>query len=138
MTELSFSTDINARPDRVLAVLLDVEHWPEWTATVTSVRRMDGGPFGMGSRVQIRQPKLLPAVWEVSELDGHSFTWRTRSPGLQVTGGHAVEATTAGSRATLSLKFSGFLSPLFARLYRDLSERYLRIEAAGLKKRSEA
>jgi hypothetical protein len=138
MTELSVSIDINAPPARILAILLDVEHWPEWTATVTSVQRMDRGPFGMGSQARIRQPKLLPAVWEVTELDGHSFTWVTRSPGLQITAGHVVEATAMGSKATLSLKFSGFLAPLFARLYRDLSQRYIRIEAEGLKKRSES
>jgi hypothetical protein len=27
---------------------------------------LDAGPFAIGSRVRIRQPKLLPAVWTVA------------------------------------------------------------------------
>ena len=41
-----------------------------------------------------------------------------------------------GSRATLSIRFSGLLGPLFARLTRKLNERYLALEASGLKERS--
>jgi hypothetical protein len=122
-----------------MAVLCDVERWPEWTSTVSSVRRIDDGPFAVGSRAQIRQPKLLPALWEVTDLDERShFTWVTHSPGVQVTGRHLVEQNGSGSRVTLLLEFSGPLGALLARLYRSLNERYLAIEAKGLKDRSEA
>jgi uncharacterized protein YndB with AHSA1/START domain len=149
MTNFSITVDIQASPDRVFAVLCDIERWPEWTSTVTSVRRMDGGPFAVGSRVRVCQPKLLPAVWQVTEMDEgrRMFTWVTRSPGVQVTGRHQVEENQveenqveengSRSRATLSLEFSGLLGPLVARFYRSLNERYLAIEAKGLKERSE-
>lgn len=138
MTEFSVSIEINAAPDRVLAILLDVEHWPEWTTTVSSIRRMDNQPFGIGSRTQVKQPKLRTAIWEVTEIGRHGFTWVTRSLGLQIAGRHVVEAKAGGSKVTLSLEFSGFVAPLVARLYRNLSQRYVRMEAEGLKKRSEA
>ena len=138
MTDFSFVVDIKAPADRVLAVLCDVERWPEWTSTMTSVRRMDDGPFAVGSRARVRQPKLLPAVWQVTELDGRrSFTWVTRSPGVQIEAGHLVEADGAGSRVTLTLEFSGLLGPLVARLYRSLNQRYLATEARGLRERCE-
>ena len=138
MTEFSQVVGIKAAPDRVLAVLLDIERWPEWTSTMTSVRRIDDGPFGVGSRARIRQPGLLPAIWLVTEIDGaRGFEWITRSPGVQLKAGHLVEAAGAGSRATLSLRSSGLFGPLVARFYRGLSLRYLAIEAEGLRNRCE-
>ena len=139
MGNFRYTAEVFALPERVWAALLDVERWPEWTPTVTSLQRLDAGPLAVGSRARIRQPKLRPAEWQVTELDegARSFTWVTRSPGVQVTGGHSVEADGGGSRATLSLQFSGLLGPLAACFYRRLNERYLATEAKGLKERSE-
>jgi uncharacterized membrane protein len=138
MTHFSVTTEIDAPPERVWAVMRDVERWPEWTPSVTSVQRLDGGPFTVGSRAHIRQPKLPPADWRVTELDeGRSFAWVTRSPGVRVTGRHSVEPREGGSRVTLSLDFAGLLGPLVARLTRGLNERYLALEARGLTERSE-
>src|ERR1700722_1844831 len=138
MTEFSVTVDIQVPTDRVLAVLCDIERWPEWTSTMTSVRRIDGGPFAVGSRARVLQPKLRPAVWQVAELDERSgFTWISRSPGVQVTARHSVEKNGAECRATLSLQFSGLLGPIAGRIFRALNERYLATEAQGLKERAE-
>ncbi len=102
MTNFSAVIDIKASPRDVVAVLFDVECWPEWTPTMTSVQRLDQGALAEGSRVRIRQPKLLPAVWQVTELDARSgFNWITRSPGLQLRAEHFVETVGAGSRVEL-------------------------------------
>ncbi len=138
MTRFSITVEIQASPGGVWAMLRDIERWPEWTPTVTSIQRVDRGPLAVGSRARIRQPKLLPAEWQVSELEeGRSFTWVSRSPGVRVTARHWVEADGGGSRVTLSLEFSGLLGPLVARLTRSLSVRYLALEARGLKERIE-
>ena len=131
--------DIEVPPERVWAVIRDVERWPEWTPTVTKVKLLGGGPLAVGRRAVVHQPKLLPARWEVSELDDgrRSFTWATRGPGMRLDARHWVEARGAVSRVTLSITFSGPLGPLFARLTRKLNDRYLALEAAGLKQRSE-
>jgi uncharacterized membrane protein len=138
MPNFSVTVDIPAPSDRVLAILCDVERWPEWTPSMTSVRRIDVGPFAVGSSAQVQQPKLRPAVWTVTELDESSgFTWTSRSPGVHVTARHRVDKNGAGCRVTLSLLFSGLLGPLVARVFRGLNERYLNIEANGLKVRAE-
>lgn len=130
--------DIEAPPSAVWAVLRDGERWPEWTSSVTSVTPMSDGPLAVGNRVLIRQPKLPPAVWEVTELaEGHHFTWVTRSPGVTVVARHGVEPSASGATATLSLRFDGLLGGLVGRITRKLNERYLAIEAAGLKARVE-
>ena len=137
MSEFRTSIEINAPPDHIQAILLDVERWPEWTASTTSVRRIDQGPFVLGSRARVQQPKLRPAVWEVTELNDRKFTWVTRSPGVQITAGHLVEPTRVGSRVTLSLKFSGLLAPLVGWLYGRSTRNYVRMEAEGLRQRAE-
>ena len=139
MLDFRIAVDIKAPPDRVWAVMRDIERWPEWTPTVTSIRRLDAGTLAVGSRALIRQPKLPPARWQVTELDedARTFTWMTRGPGMRLMARHWVEDNGSGSRATLSIQFSGLLGPLFARLTRDLNDRYLALEANGLRERSE-
>jgi hypothetical protein len=139
MPEFRIAVNIQAPPYRVWAVMRDIERWPEWTSTVTSVRRLGKGPPGVGCRAAIRQPKLLPAIWRVTEWDedAHQFTWVTRGPGVKVTARHRVERAGNDSRATLSLEFSGLLGNLVASLTRDLNQQYLTIEANGLRQRSE-
>jgi len=139
MTDQQIEVEIQAPPDRVWAVMRDVERWPEWTPTVTSVRLLDRGPLAVGSRAVIRQPKLPPAKWRVTELDesGRNFTWVSAGPGVRVIARHWVEARGAASRATLSLRFTGVLAGLLAWLTRGLNDRYLALEADGLKRRSE-
>ena len=134
----SVAVNIDAPPDAVFAVLCDVERWPEWTPTMTSVQRLDPGPFGVGSSAQIRQPKLRPAVWKVTELEAQNFTWVARTPGLRMKAGHRVERQGAGSRVQLSFELSGLMARVASRLYGGLIEQYVTTESQKLKQRAES
>jgi uncharacterized membrane protein len=138
--DFRIEVEIKAPPEVVWSVMRDVEKWPEWTPTVSRVRLLDRGPLHLGSRAIIHQPKLLPAKWRVTELHalGRRFTWISSGPGIRVIAVHGVAASGTASRATLSLRFEGLLAGLFSRLLRDLNNRYLALEAKGLKQRSEA
>ena len=138
MRHFTISTDIAAPTERVWHVMSDIDHWHEWTPSVTSVVREGGAPFAVGSRVVIRQPKFPPARWTITEIDqGRSFTWVAAGPGFRSVGTHTVEPTPNGSRATLTLEQQGPLGGLFGRLTRGITERYIGFEAQGLKARSE-
>ena len=139
MRELSTTIDIAAPPARVWPIMSDVEHWHEWTPSIRKVVRLDSGPMAVGSRVRVHQPRLPVAFWRVTEWrPGESFTWVSRNPAVQVTARHAIEPIAGGSRVTLSLQYEGIFGALLARLTRGITERYVGLEAKGLKARSEA
>ena len=136
--QFSISIDINAPADRVYEVMSEIDRWQEWTPSVTSIKRLDTGPFVVGSRAVIRQPKFPPALWTVIAIDGRrSFTWSNRAPGIKVIAHHSVDANGDRSKATLSLKYQVLLGRLLARMTRGITTRYLAMEAKGLKARSE-
>ncbi|GGB88389.1 cyclase [Knoellia flava TL1] len=137
--EQSREIDIDAPPARVWEVMSDVERWPEWTETVTSVTRLDADSLGLGSRVRVEQPKLPPTEYVVTELDpGAGFTWVATGPGVRTTARHRISATGYGSRVRLSVEQAGPVGALMGRLFfTRLTDRYLATEAAGLKARCE-
>jgi uncharacterized membrane protein len=133
----SISVDIDTPADRVFEVMSDTERWHEWTPSVTSIKLLDAGDFRIGTRAMIRQPKFPPALWKITAIDSTSFTWENRAPGIRVIARHSAEPTATGSRATLSLRYQGLLARVLARLTRGITNRYLQMEARGLKARSE-
>jgi uncharacterized membrane protein len=139
---VSFSTSItiNAPAQRVWEVLTDVERWPESTASMTRVQRLDNGPFRIGSGAKIEQPKLPTMTWTVTDLQpGRSFSWSTGSAGVTTVADHRVEPVTADSTTvTLSVHEKGPLAPLVQLLYGGITRRYVTMEAEGLKRVVEA
>ncbi len=134
------SAVIAAPIELVWSTVVDVEHWPVSTASVTRVERLDGGPFGPGSRARVRQPKLPTMVWTVTDVQpGREFTWIVASPGVTTIATHRV---TAGPGDSVSLSLSidrvGLLAPVVDRLWDGLTRRYMAMEAAGMKRVCEA
>lgn len=66
------------------------------------------------------------------------FTWQLRGFGIVVTARHHVNSFKDGSRATLSLHYSGLIGRIMARQLRHLNWEYLTTEAESLKRRCEA
>jgi carbon monoxide dehydrogenase subunit G len=127
------SRHIEAPTRAVWDVLFDVARWAEWTPTIDSVQRLDDGPFGVGSRAKVRQPKLPQAQWEVTEVvDGRSFTWEARGPGMKTIARHEVVPDEAGSKVTLSIEQTGPMGAVAAFVWRSLTQRYIELEAESL------
>ena len=140
MADFRYVVEIQAPLSRVWTVLLDVERWPQWTTSVTRVKRMEVGPLTLGSRTRIFQPRLSSAVWKVTSLDQarHSFSWSAHTIGTKIQAVHQVEKFGTGCRVALGLYYSGLLGPLMSRLLRDLNWDYLKREGTGLKRYCEA
>lgn len=138
MRDFCITVDILAPTERVWEVMADIERWHEWTPSISEVIREDDHPLVVGSRVVIRQPGFPPARWVVKDMvPGTRFSWVSTAPGLHVSGHHSVESTPAGSRATLRLEIRGLFGAIWGVMTKRITERYLGLEANGLKARSE-
>ena len=138
--EMRTGIDVTASPDRVWEVLVDVERWPEWTESVTNAKLLDDGPLAVGSRVEVSQPKIPTGTYTVTALEpGKQFTWEQRQPGSTVVAHHECTPLLpdGGTRVELTVEMTGVLGGVVGRLYRKLTDRYLAMEAAGLKARAE-
>jgi uncharacterized protein YndB with AHSA1/START domain len=133
------SIDIDAPPDLVWRVLVDVERWPEWSPTMTTIERLDTGTFRTGSICRIKQPRLPPATWRVTSLTPQeSFTWTCRSRGVTMAARHVIAARDRGTRAESHFEQAGPLGWLARVFFSRLTRQYLETESEGLKKRCEA
>src|ERR671916_299165 len=134
------SIDVNAPQQRVWDVLSDLEAWPRRIDTVETVERLTPAPLAKGSRVRLKQPRLPEGVWEVTVWDAPSyFEWIQKTGGVTSVAGHRVDALGDGrARLTLTLDMRGFLIPVIALFYKGLTNRYMNLEADGMKRAAEA
>ncbi|HEX4431707.1 MAG TPA: SRPBCC family protein [Frankiaceae bacterium] len=133
------SIDIAAPVERVWDVLMDVETWPDWSPTMTAVKRLEPGMFRPGSSARIKQPRLPESTWRVTALvPQKSFTWATRSRGVTTVARHTVAAREeGGTRARSEIDQSGPLALLAWIFFGRLTRRYMEQEGQELKKRCE-
>jgi len=137
---LEQSIDIDAGQQRVWEVLSDLEAWPQRIETVDVVELLTPAPVGEGSRVRLKQPKLPEGTWEVTVWDVPSyFEFRQKSGGVTNVAGHRVEALEEGrSRLTLTLDMRGPLVRVVAPFFKGLTNRYMTVEAQGMKRAAES
>ena len=131
--------EIDAPAQLVWQVFSDVEHWPEWTASVTSLVGRDGTGLAVDKRFSIKQPGMGTLVWKVTEVDpGRSWTWVQRAPGALTSARHDVIGLPDGrTLVRQQLDQRGVLGELVARLMVNKTKRFLHLEARGLKARAE-
>jgi uncharacterized membrane protein len=133
------SVEIEAPAQLVWEVFSDVQRWPEWTASVTSLVGKDGANLAVGKRFSIKQPGMSKLVWKVTEIDpGSYWTWVQRSPGVRVSARHwVIPQPGGGTVVRQQLEQRGVLGALVGRMMIKKTKRFLELEAQGLKARSE-
>ena len=131
--------EIDAPTTVVWDVFVDVERWPEWTASVERIVAPDGPGIEVGRRFEIKQPRMPNLTWEVTEVEpGVSWTWRQGSVGSTTFASH--EVVPQGADRTLvkqRIDQRGPIGVMTGVLMRRLTKRYLDLEGQGLKACSE-
>jgi uncharacterized membrane protein len=120
----------------VWRVWADVERWPEWTASMRKITRLDEGPLRLGSSARVQANAPPTADWRVTEFDdGRFFKWEAEMPAARAVGMHLVEPDGPGAKATMTIAIEGgLLMTLLTPLFAAMSRRNLRLEADGLKR----
>lgn len=135
MKSFEVREEIEAPIEAAWMRMVAVERWPEWLPTVRAVEPLQNGPLAVGARYRLRQPRLPPAEWRVTELEpGVAFAWESRSPGIVSIGEHRL--TARGPQACgvhLRLVLNGPLSVPTAWLAGGLIQRYVALEARALR-----
>ena len=131
--------EINATASQVWEILSNVEAWPSWTPTMTSVKGVDGSALEWGAKFEVRQPGLMKATYVVTELKpGKSFTWYNAVMGIYLLANHAVEETSEGKTSVrLSFEMSGLFAFMVWPLVKKKIREFVNLEAESLKAVSE-
>jgi len=116
-----------APPETIWKVLTDVEHWRNWTPTVLEVKPLTNTELKVGARYRVTQPKLRPAIYEVTECVPHrAFTWVQRLPGGVMIADHRLVPRNGRTEVELSFTSNGLLANIVSMifwLFTDLSTR---------------
>jgi len=139
--QLTHKVEIEASPEVVWAANEDVERWPELSASMERVERLEDGELRLGSRARIKQPRMPSAVWVVAELErGVSFRWESRSFGMQMAAVHELASAqtlegggSGGTTLTLIVEMSGLMARVAWPVARVMARRSMEFEAAGFK-----
>lgn len=134
------SIEIDAPQQRVWDVLSDIEAWPQRIETVDVVELLTPAPIAKGSRVRLQQPKLPEGSWDITVWQAPSyFEWTQKSAGMSTVAGHRVDALGEDrARLTLTLDMHGLLIPIMILFYKKLTNRYMDLEAEGMKRAAES
>lgn len=136
---IEHTIDIAAPTERVWALTVDVESWPDLSPTMTAVERLDGGPMRVGSTARVKQPGQRPKVWTVTAVEpGRRFAWRSRVFGTDMTATHTLRPTGEGTVNTLTIDMAGRVAGLVRRVVGGQIHKALATENAGFKRAAEA
>lgn len=130
---------IKASPTAIWEVLTDVERWPMWTPTVLSVEPVTREGFRVGAKYRVTQPKIKPAIYEVTERVPHeAFTWVQKAPGATMIAEHRLTAFDgSGTEVELAFATKGLLGALAGSVNAKLIAEYVKTEAKSLKQHCE-
>lgn len=128
-----------ARPSTVWRILADVEHWPDWTPTVVEIKPLSSSRLMVGARYRVVQPKLRPAVYEVTEcVPNKAFTWVQRLLGGTMAADHRLSPSGEATQVELSFTSKGLLANIIGRMLSRAIGDYVATEAASLKSRCDS
>lgn len=125
--QIRLTTQIDAPPDAVFAIMADIPHWHDIFTKIQSIELLTPGPVAVGMR--FRETRLMfgksasEDMTVVEYVPPHRLTLTAFSHGTAYRTEHVVKAAVGGSR--VSLTFEGRPTSLLARLMTPVGRLFL-------------
>ncbi len=123
--KFSSSVEIDAPPEKVWALVNELEEWPQWIPSIKKIEKLSEGPLGIGSQIRVTAKsimtvKLLMAITEFAP--GRQAVMQGRVLGTEMTRYYTFEPVNQRTRLTAGGEVSGLLAFLVRRGGQALSE----------------
>ncbi|MFZ5869355.1 MAG: SRPBCC family protein [Actinomycetota bacterium] len=139
------STRVDAAPSDVLAVIADVEAYPEWAGGVKEAEALSTGPDGRPQQVRfvvdsgpIKDTYVLDYTWDVTKAGTGTVSWRLVKADITKTldGAYQLAAEGDGTHVTYRLTVDVKI-PMLGMLKRKAEKVIIDTALKDLKKRVE-
>jgi hypothetical protein len=111
----------------------------DWTPTVVEIKSLSNQGLTVGARYRVVQPKLRPAIYEVTEcVPNQAFTWVQKLPGGGMIGDHNLSNRDGVTEVELSFTSKGTFANLVGKIFSKLISDYVATEAKSLKSRCDS
>ncbi len=121
--QIQLSIDIDATPEQVYAVGMDIECWPNVVSAITNTEILSDGPISVGTvfrETRIMFGREASEVMTIATLEPpHRYLFTAENHGTAYVTDHIVEALPDG-RSRLSVIFTGTAKTFLAHLLMPL------------------
>ncbi len=141
------TTQIDAPPSQVLAVIADFDAYPQWADAVKQAEVRSKGPGGRAARVAfvldagaIKDSYELDYTWDVASDGAGRVSWTIAAPGKLVKaldGSYTLAVAGGGTRVTYELTVDVTI-PMLGMLKRKAEKSIIETALNELKKRVES
>ena len=123
--KFSSSVEINAPPEKVWALVNELEEWPQWIPSMKKIEKISEGVLGEGSQIRVTAKsvitvKLLMTITEF--VPPQHAVMQGKALGTRMTRYYTLEPVNQGTRLTVGGEVSGLLAFLVRRGSQALSE----------------
>ena len=123
--KFSSTVEIDAPPEKVWALVNELEEWPQWISSIKRIEKLSEGPLGEGSQIRVTAKatitvSLLMTITEF--VPGQRAVLQGKRLGTKMTRYYTFEPVNGGTRLTAGGEVSGLLAFLARRGGQAVSE----------------
>ncbi len=123
--KFSSSVEIDAPPEKVWALVNELEQWPQWIPSIKKIEKLSEGALGEGSQIRITAKSIITVrlLMTITEfVPGRHAVMQGKVLGTRMTRYYAFEPVNGGTRLTAGGEVSGLLAFLVRRGGQALSD----------------